>query len=210
MKKNEMDTIYKTVPLAEIPWNRETPPGALVELVESGKVPPCKAIDLGCGAGNYAIYLTKKGFKVTGVDVSPTAIKIARENAKKQGSNCNFIALNVLTDLKRINESFEFAYDWQLLHHIFPKDRENYIKSVHGLLTPGGKYLSVCFSEKDSYFDDTGKYRKTNLGTTLYFSSENELRKLFTPYFTVIELKTIETGDKSSPHFVNYAFMEKR
>lgn len=205
-----MDTIYKTVPLAEIPWNRETPPDALVELVETGKVKPCKAIDLGCGAGNYAIYLAKKGYKVTGVDVSPTAIKIARKNAEKQGVNCNFIALNVLTDLKKINESFEFAYDWQLLHHIFPKDRENYIKSVHRLLTPGGKYLSVCFSEKDNYFDDTGKYRETPLGTTLYFSSEDELRKLFDPYFTIIELKTIEIGDKSSPHFVNYAFMEKR
>ena len=205
-----MDTIYRTIPLAKIPWNRETPPSAFVELVDSGKVKPCKAIDLGCGAGNYAIYLTKKGFTVTGVDISPTAVKIANENAVKQGSNCNFIVLDVLTDLKKINERFEFTYDWQLLHHVFPKDRENYIKNVHGLLTPKGKYLSVCFSEKDNYFDGTGKYRETPLGTTLYFSSEDELRKLFEKYFTIIELKTIEIGDKSSPHFVNYAFMEKR
>jgi len=50
----EMDSIYKSIPLEEIPWNIETPPDALVELVDSGKVTPCKTIDLGCGAGNYA------------------------------------------------------------------------------------------------------------------------------------------------------------
>jgi len=49
-----MDSIYKSIPLEEIPWNIETPPDALVELVDSGKVTPCKTIDLGCGAGNYA------------------------------------------------------------------------------------------------------------------------------------------------------------
>ena len=42
-----MDTIYRTIPLAKIPWDRETPPSAFVELVDSGKVKPCKAIDLG-------------------------------------------------------------------------------------------------------------------------------------------------------------------
>ena len=58
MDKNEMDTIYKTIPLAKIPWNKKTPPDALVEIVESGKVKPCKAIDLGCGSGNYAIFFS--------------------------------------------------------------------------------------------------------------------------------------------------------
>ena len=44
----DMDRIYKNMPLEKIPWNSETPPEALVELVESGSVKPCKTIDLGC------------------------------------------------------------------------------------------------------------------------------------------------------------------
>jgi len=56
-----MDRIYGNTPLEEIPWNIETPPDVLVELVESGKVKPCKTIDLGCGTGNYAIYLASIG-----------------------------------------------------------------------------------------------------------------------------------------------------
>jgi len=54
-----MDKTYRKIPLDEIPWNFETPPDVLVELVDSGKVKPCKIIDLGCGAGNSAIYLAR-------------------------------------------------------------------------------------------------------------------------------------------------------
>jgi len=72
-----MDRIYRKTSLNEIPWNFESPPKELVKLVDSGKVKPCKTIDLGCGTGNYAIYLASRGFDVIGIDISPTAIKIA-------------------------------------------------------------------------------------------------------------------------------------
>jgi 2-polyprenyl-3-methyl-5-hydroxy-6-metoxy-1,4-benzoquinol methylase len=68
-----------------IPWNIETPPAALVALVDSRIVTPCRAIDLGCGAGNYAVWLASRGFDVTGVDSAQTAIKRAKEHATKKG-----------------------------------------------------------------------------------------------------------------------------
>jgi len=205
-----MDKIYRNMPPEEIPWNIETPPNALVELGESGKVKPCKTIDLGCGAGNYAIYLASIGFDVTGVDISQTAVEIAKENAKKKGVNSYFFVANVLGDLNEVKETFDFAYDWELLHHIFPEKRKKYVENVYRILNSGGKYFSVCFSEKDPQFGGSGKYRETRLGTILYFSSEDELRGLFDPYFNIIELKTIEISGKSAPHLVNYAFMERK
>lgn len=210
MKQVEIDKIYRNMSLDEIPWNIEEPPKALVELVESGKVKPGKTIDLGCGAGNYAIYLASVGFDVTGIDISPTAIKIAKENAKKKKVKCNFLVANVLGDLDEVNETFDFAYDWELLHHIYPGKRKKYVENVYRILNPGGKYLSVCFNEKDSQFGGSGKYRETRIGTILYFSSEDELRDLFEPYFNIKELKTIEISGKFSPHIANYAFMEKK
>jgi len=205
-----MENIYRNLAPEDIPWNIETPPKALVELVESGRVNPCKTIDLGCGTGNYAIYLSGKGFEVTGIDISQTAVNIACENAKKKGIKCSFIAADILGDLYKVKETFDFAYDWELLHHIFPEKRAKYIKNVSGILNPGGKYLSVCFSEKDPQFGGTGKYRETPLGTVLYFSSENEMRSLFETSFKIIELKTIEISGKTAPHSVIYAFMERK
>ncbi len=205
-----MERIYQKTPLNEIPWNIEIPPDVLSKLVDSGKVKPCKTIDLGCGTGNYSIYLASLGFDVTGIDISPTAIKIAKENAKKKGIKCNFIVADALDDMNEVKSTFDFAYDWELLHHIFPKQRKAYVKNVYEILRPRAQYLSVCFSENDHGFGGSRKYRKTRLGTLLYFSSEDELKDLFKRYFNIEELKEIEIRGKPTSHIANYAFMERR
>lgn len=204
-----MDKIYREVPPENIPWNMHTPPIALVDLVESGKIKPCKTVDLGCGTGNYALYLASMGFDVTAIDISPTAIELAEENAKKKGVNCDFFAADLLGDLGQFEQLFELALDWGLLHHIFPKNRTRYVENVHTILKPGGKFLSVCFGEKDPQFGGSGKYRKSPLGTILYFSSEDELKELFSRYFGIEELKTIEISGKFAPHLANYVLMKK-
>ena len=206
---SEMDKIYRKTPLNEIPWNIDVPPHQLVELVDSRKVKPCKTIDLGCGIGNSAVYLASRGFGVTGIDVSTTAINIAKDNATKKEIKCDFLVADVLGDLCEVKETFDFAFEWELLHHIFPEHRRKYVANVHKLLNPGSVYLSVCFSEKDSEFGGSGNYRLTGLGTVLYFSSKHELRRLFEPFFKIRELKTIEIRGRPKSHFANYAFMER-
>jgi SAM-dependent methyltransferase len=210
MKYADIDRIYRTVPLDAIPWNAEAPPDALVALVRSGRVRPCRAIDLGCGAGNYAVWLAGHGFDMTGVDSSKTAIGIAEKNAREKGVRCRFIVADLLGDLHEVGGTFDFAFDWELLHHIFPEDRQTYVRNVHRILNPGATYLSVCFSEEDPQFGGTGKFRTTRIGTTLYFSSESELRELFLPYFVIRELKTIEVSGKFGPHRAVYALLERR
>ncbi len=210
MIRDQMEKVYSETLPNDIPWNNEFPPQALVSLVESGQVQPCKTIDMGCGAGNYAIYLASVGFDVTGVDISPSAIALAEANAKKNGVTGRFVAADILGGLPEITETFDFAYDWSLLHHVFPENRKRYVETVHRLLAPGGKYLSVCFSEKDTGFGGIGRFRTTSIGTVLYFSSEGELRELFEPYFEVTTLKTIQVEGKQEPHLMNWAFMEKK
>ena len=209
MEYADIDRIYRDVPLDKIPWNSETPPDALVTLVQSGKIHPCRTVDLGCGAGNYAIFLASLGFEVIGIDSAPAAIQIAQENAQKHDVKCRFVVADLLGDLHEVNDTFDFAYDWEVMHHIFPEDRKTYVENVYKLLKPGALYLSVCFSEKDSQFGGVGKYRGTRMGTTLYFSSEAELRALFSPLFAIQDLKTIEIGGKYGSHRAVYALMER-
>jgi 2-polyprenyl-3-methyl-5-hydroxy-6-metoxy-1,4-benzoquinol methylase len=209
MIKDQMERIYQTIPKGEIPWDLETPPDALVDLVEQKRIRPCRTIDLGCGTGNYALYLASKGFDVTGVDISSSAIGIAKVRSLQKGFHCHFIAADLLGDLKEIDSTFDFAFDWELLHHIFPSDREKYVQNVFRLLNPEGSYLSVCFSEKDKSFGGTDKFRKTPLGTTLYFSSESELKLLFESHFKIEILRAIEIEGKTSQHMANYVFMTR-
>jgi SAM-dependent methyltransferase len=210
MKSVDIDEIYRRIPLDRIPWNSETPPDSLVELIRGGKVRPCRAIDLGCGAGNYAIWLAQEGFDVTGADSSPTAIGIAREKAERLGVPCRFVVADLLGDLHEIRDTFDFGYDWELLHHIMPGDRPAYAKNVYRLLSPGATYLSVCFSEEDPQFGGTGKIRRTTIGTVLYFSSESEIRELFSPFFAIQELKTITVPGKFGTHRAIYSLSERR
>jgi SAM-dependent methyltransferase len=200
MKYTDVDRIYQTLPRENIPWNSTTPPDALVGLVQNGLIQPCKTIDLGCGAGNYAIYLAGLGFDVTGVDSSPTAIRIATEHAKQKGTTCRFIVADLLGDLHEVTETFDFAYDWEFLHHIFPEDRETYIRNVYRITRPGATYFSVCFADSDLQFGGPGKYRSTRIGTTLYFSSESEILNLISPFFSIRELKTINITSRFGPH----------
>ncbi len=209
MKYADINRIYENIPLEKTPWNNTTPPGELVGLVQEGKVRPCKTVDLGCGAGTYAIYLAGIGFDVTGIDSAPKAVQLAQENAQRQDASCRFIVADLLGDMHEVKDTFDFAYDWEVLHHIFPEDRKTYMKNVRNLLNPKATYLSVCFSDDDPQFGGKGKFRKTPIGTTLYFSSEHEIQDLFSRYFKIMELKTIEISGKYGPHCAIYALVER-
>jgi SAM-dependent methyltransferase len=206
----QMERIYGELPLDEIPWNLEAPPRLLVDLVQSGRVPPCRAVDLGCGAGNYAVWLALQGFDVTGIDLSAAAIVRAQQLAWSKGAACRFIVSDLLEPTDAFDASFDFAFDWLALHHVFPDDRPRYVAHVLRMLRPGGPYLSVCFSEDDQTITGEGKYRQPQLGTLLYLSSEQEIRDLFEPWFAIEELTTVEIEGKRAPHRAVKALMMNR
>lgn len=208
--KEQMERIYGQMSPDEIPWNMEGLPQVMLELLEGGRIEPCRAIDLGCGAGNHAVALARRGFDVTGVDLSERAVDLARQRVREQGVSCRFVAADLLGDTAELGTGFELAYEWEVLHHILPGDRETYVRNVQGLLAEGGMYLSVCFSELSPQFGGRGKLRRTPLDTELYFSSEEELRTLFEPLFHIHELGTLEIPGKRGSHVAARAFMTRR
>jgi len=205
----QMEFIYSRIPAEQIPWNCVEPPVLLRDIVEQHLVRPCKTIDLGCGLGNYAFFFARNGFDVTGVDLSETAIQAARKKAASLGITCRFVALDLLAKRVGISETFDFAYDYELLHHIFPDQRAQYARNVAQLLNPGALYLSVSFSEQNTQFGP-GKYRKTPLGTCLYFSSEAEITSLFGPLFDIEQVGTVDIAGKYAPHKAVCALMRNR
>ena len=66
------------------PWDIG-PREELVALVESGRIQPCRTIDLGSGTASNCIFLAQHGFEVTGVDYSEAAVKLGRKRAQEAG-----------------------------------------------------------------------------------------------------------------------------
>jgi 2-polyprenyl-3-methyl-5-hydroxy-6-metoxy-1,4-benzoquinol methylase len=54
-------------------------------VAEAGDLPPGRALDVGCGQGADAIWLAQRGWTVTGVDVSATALAAAAAAAQRAG-----------------------------------------------------------------------------------------------------------------------------
>ena len=59
---------------------KPSPPSQLVVDVADG-LPPGRALDLACGTGRHALWLARKGWQVTAVDASPSAIATVRDLA---------------------------------------------------------------------------------------------------------------------------------
>jgi SAM-dependent methyltransferase len=126
-----------------MPWEAG-PREELVELVESGRIAPCRAIDLGCGTGSNAIFMAEQGFDVTGVDFAPAAIEKARQRADTARVNVRFI-VDDLTDLREVKGSFDLLVDYGALDDLRPGDRDLYVRNVLPLTHPGSRYLLWCF-----------------------------------------------------------------
>lgn len=145
--KKFYEPLYRIIRLfrVPIPWVFGSKPD-LESLVESGRIAPGRAIDLGCGAGGEAIYLAKNGFDVTGVDFSPTAIKMARERARTENVDVNFIQ-DDLTALQHVSGDFDFLVDYGALNDLDHSDRDAYVRNVLPLSHSGSKFLLMCFEE---------------------------------------------------------------
>ena len=69
------------------PWDTGITPPEIVAVIESGKVPIGRALDLGCGTGTNAMYLAQHGFTVTAIDVSRRAIALAKRKSRSAQLN---------------------------------------------------------------------------------------------------------------------------
>ncbi|HEY3337629.1 MAG TPA: class I SAM-dependent methyltransferase [Propionicimonas sp.] len=132
-------------------WYRHgTPPWVgrprqeLVRLVTDGTLTPGRAIDLGCGVGDNAIFLAQHGFTVTGVDFADAAIERGRAKAFDAGVDVSFI-VDDLTHLRHISGPFDLLVDYGTLDDLDDRGRDAYVREVVALTRPGTQFLLWCF-----------------------------------------------------------------
>jgi 2-polyprenyl-3-methyl-5-hydroxy-6-metoxy-1,4-benzoquinol methylase len=88
------------------------------------------------------------GFEVWGIDAAPSAIKKAKEKAKKRGIKVKFLVGDALK-LQLLQNKFDTIIDCGLFHVFSDEERPIFAAGLSSALYPGGKYFMLCFSEHE-------------------------------------------------------------
>ncbi|HEX5483523.1 MAG TPA: class I SAM-dependent methyltransferase [Terriglobia bacterium] len=99
-----------------------------------------EVLDYGCGAGENSVILAALGAKVSGIDLSPDLVEIAKRRLDRNGLEASFkVASAYETGFP--DDSFDVAFGIAILHHL---DIERAAREVYRVLKPGG---SAIFAE---------------------------------------------------------------
>ena len=137
------------------PWDIGRPQPAIVRLAEQGAIGG-RVLDAGCGTGENSLYRASLGLEVVGVDAAPTAIERGRSKASA-------LALDALGP-------FDATIDCGLFHTFDDGQRIRYERSLRGVLRSGGRYLMLCFSDREP--GDWGPRRVTKDEIRATFSDD--------------------------------------
>jgi len=101
-----------------------------------------KILDLGCGTGRHSIELAKRGYSLTGIDLSKSLLERASEKANEQNVKIDFIQ----ADARELNFSEEFDIVIMLCEGAFPlmeTDEMNFqiLKNASNALKSKGKII---------------------------------------------------------------------
>lgn len=102
--------------------------------------PPAHVLDLGCGGGWTSQFLARRGYRVTGQDISPDMIALAQDNARLNGVEDRTRFLCSDFEGLGIENQFDVAIFFDSLHHA--EDEVAAIRSAWRALRPGGLLIT--------------------------------------------------------------------
>ncbi|MDI6103713.1 class I SAM-dependent methyltransferase [Actinoplanes sp. NEAU-A12] len=119
---------------AEAPLDRAMVDAFAAAVVDGGGHP--RVLDAGCGAGRMSRYLTERGCRVDGVDLSPGMIAMARRDHPDLP-----FAVASLTDLPFPDDTFAGVMLWYSIIHTPPAGQARIFAEAARVLQPGGHLL---------------------------------------------------------------------
>jgi tellurite methyltransferase len=149
-------------------------------------LPPGRALDVACGAGRHALFLARKGWRVTAVDASRVGIEITLERAR---------AMNLSVDARVADlEGGEFliereAYDLITVFYYLQRDLWPQIGA--GLRSGGTLVAAIHLADEDP---------SNEKGNPNFLLEPNELREEFSDWEIVHYHETQLNDEDAGEH----------
>jgi len=150
------EQLWAATPAEQLPWHAGALDPPLAEAIAARYAPGRRLLDLGTGDGVVAIAAAQRGFRVTAIDVAPSALGRARDRADHAGARSIVFVLDDITAPRLQGRrddggydggpdgGYDVAVDRGLLHSL-PRDRwPAYAAGVTALTVAGGTLLVVA------------------------------------------------------------------
>jgi 2-heptyl-1-hydroxyquinolin-4(1H)-one methyltransferase len=160
---------------ARPPWSLGEPQPELVALIDAGKFHG-DILDVGCGEAAVSMYLAARGHTTVGLDLSATAIELARAEVGRRGlPNASFEVADI-SSFTGYDGRFGTIVDSTLFHSIPVESREGYQRSIARAAAPGASYFVLVFDK--AAMPDSPPYAVT----------ADELREVVSQYWVIDDI----------------------
>jgi SAM-dependent methyltransferase len=173
MAAHDWDASYRDGPP---PWDAGAPRAAVLRLCDEDAFTG-PVLDAGCGSGEDALEIARRGLDVVGMDVAPTAVAQAREKAAARGIAATFEVGDALR-LEELGRRFATVLDCGLFHTFDDDERRRYVDGLAAVTAPGATLHLLCVS--DRLPEGPGPRRRV---------SQEELRAAFAGGWDVVSIE---------------------
>lgn len=124
-------------PNGELKTLHEINPLRLRYIMQKTPLAGLHVLDVGCGGGILSESMAKEGAKVTGIDLNPKLIEIAKLHQLETGSQVEYLTIDTQTLALKAPHAYDVVTCLEVLEHV--PDPKTLVKHCAQLVKPGGK-----------------------------------------------------------------------